>query len=418
MNLLLWLDRALASLDERSRKVLGKRLGLRSEPLTLVQIGDEMGLTRERVRQLEGYGFSALEAEATWFRELEKDLFQTLAARSWALSLLGAEEVDERLHGVGRRPSVLAYLLQKLGAERIFLVSVSDVFYLLDLPQANWDKWLSQSRKNLRSVSWAGWSESRCRDEVKAAKPEVLAATGDLLWQVLREQFGFDALSTSSALVPSTVEQAVRQVLAEAAEPVHYLEVCERVDSLMDKGVSQKSILNVVSRTGILLGRGVYGLPRHIRVNDAHRASVVESVEARMAKHESGRQWHAKELLEGLQMELGFVPGLDQYVLDVLLRKSSQLKRLGRLVWQLDTTEATIQERINIQQAVVDILREAASPMTTEAIYDRLVQRRGLGRHFQVQTSDEVQRLGQNLWGLSEWGKETPLLDLGPSAET
>lgn len=418
MNLLLWLDRALASLDERSRKVLGKRLGLRSEPLTLVQIGDEMGLTRERVRQLEGYGFSALEAEATWFRELEKDLFQTLAARSWALSLLGAEEVDERLHGVGRRPSVLAYLLQKLGAQRIFLVSVSDVFYLLDLPQANWDKWLSQSRKNLRSVSWAGWSESRCRDEVKAAKPEVLAATGDLLWQVLREQFGFDALSTSSALVPSTVEQAVRQVLAEAAEPVHYLEVCERVDSLMDKGVSQKSILNVVSRTGILLGRGVYGLPRHIRVNDAHRASVVESVEARMAKHESGRQWHAKELLEGLQMELGFVTGLDQYVLDVLLRKSSQLKRLGRLVWQLDTTEATIQERINIQQAVVDILREAASPMTTEAIYDRLVQRRGLGRHFQVQTSDEVQRLGQNLWGLSEWGKETPLLDLGPSAET
>ena len=418
MNLLLWLDRALASLDERSRKVLGKRLGLRSEPLTLVQIGDEMGLTRERVRQLEGYGFSALEAEATWFRELEEDLFQTLAARSWALSLLGAEEVDERLHGVGRRPSVLAYLLQKLGAQRIFLVSVSDVFYLLDLPQANWDKWLSQSRKNLRSVSWAGWSESRCRDEVIAAKPEVLAATGDLLWQVLREQFGFDALSTSSALVPSTVEQAVRQVLAEAAEPVHYLEVCERVDSLMDKGVSQKSILNVVSRTGILLGRGVYGLPRHIRVNDAHRASLVESVEARMAKHESGRQWHAKELLEGLQMELGFVPGLDQYVLDVLLRKSSQLKRLGRLVWQLDTTEATIQERINIQQAVVDILREAASPMTTEAIYDRLVQRRGLGRHFQVQTSDEVQRLGQNLWGLSEWGKETPLLDVGPSAET
>ncbi len=418
MNLLLWLEWALASLDVRSRKVLGKRLGLRSEPLTLVQIGDEMGLTRERVRQLEGYGFSALEAEATWFRELEEDLFQTLAARSWALSLLGAEEVDERLHGVGRRPSVLAYLLQKLGAQRIFLVSVSDVFYLLDLPQANWDKWLSQSRKNMRSVSWAGWSESRCRDEVMAAKPEVLAATGDLLWQVLREQFGFDALSTSSALVPSTVEQAVRQVLAEAAEPVHYLEVCERVDSLMDKGVRQKSILNVVSRTGILLGRGVYGLPRHIRVNDAHRARVVESVEARMAKHESGRQWHAKELLEGLQMELGFVPGLDQYVLDVLLRKSSQLKRLGRLVWQLDTTEATIQERINIQQAVVDILREAASPMTTEAIYDRLVQRRGLGRHFQVQTSDEVQSLGQNLWGLSEWGKETPLLDLGPSAET
>ncbi len=418
MNLLLWLERVLASLDERSRQVLGKRLGVRNEPLTLVQIGDQMGLTRERVRQLESCGLSALETEASWFRELELDLFQTLAARSRALSLLGAEEVEVRLLGVGRRPCVLAYLLRKLGPQRIFLVSVSEVIYLLDLPQTNWDKWLSQSRQNLRSVTWAGWSKSRCREEIIAARPEVLAATGDLIWQVLREQFGFDGLSASSLLVPSTVEQAVRQVLAEAPEPVHYLEVCERVDSLMGKGMSQKSTLNAVSRTGILLGRGVYGLPRHIRVKEDDRARVVASVEARMARHKSGRQWHAKELLEGIQMELGFVPGLDQYVLDILLRNSNQLKRLGRLVWQLDTAEAKKQERINIQQAVVDILRETESPMTTEAIYDRLVERRGLGRHFQVQPGDEIQRLGQNLWGLREWGEETPLLNLGPQAES
>ncbi len=48
------LDRALASLPERDRKVLELRYGLRGEePHTLEHIGRRLGLTRERVRQIE-----------------------------------------------------------------------------------------------------------------------------------------------------------------------------------------------------------------------------------------------------------------------------------------------------------------------------------------------------------------------------
>ena len=416
MNLLLWLETALASLERRPRQVIGQRMGLRGTPMTLVQIGEQMGLTRERVRQLEGQGFRALETEAVWFQELERDLFQRLATRSRSLSWLGAEELEERLHGMGRHPGKMAYLLQKLGSQRLFLVSVSHVHYLIDLPPAEWDRWLRRSRKNLRSMAWASGSESRCHAEVMAARPETLPATRDLLWQVLRDQFSLGGMSAALSLVPTTTEQAVRQILAETAEPLHLSEFHEQVNTLLAKKISPKSVQNAVARAGLLLGRGIYGGPRHIPVSAEDRARVVKAVEARMARRAPDRQWHVSELLEGLQIDLGFVPGLDKYVLDILLRESSQLQRLGRMVWQRDSADATLQARINIQRAVVDILRDTNQPMTADAIHDRLVQRRGVGQHFQVHPGNGVKRLGPNLWGLYEWEEPTPLFELDSAA--
>jgi RNA polymerase primary sigma factor len=58
------LRQALGSLDERERRVLELRFGLgedRGEQRSLEQIGRELGLTRERIRQLEASGMKRLE---------------------------------------------------------------------------------------------------------------------------------------------------------------------------------------------------------------------------------------------------------------------------------------------------------------------------------------------------------------------
>jgi RNA polymerase primary sigma factor len=55
--------RALAELPERERRVLELRFGLDGDPQTLEAIGKELGVTRERVRQLENDALARLEAE-------------------------------------------------------------------------------------------------------------------------------------------------------------------------------------------------------------------------------------------------------------------------------------------------------------------------------------------------------------------
>ncbi len=51
---------ALARLPERERRVLELHYGLAGRPLTLAAIGRELGLTRERARQLEAHALAAL----------------------------------------------------------------------------------------------------------------------------------------------------------------------------------------------------------------------------------------------------------------------------------------------------------------------------------------------------------------------
>jgi RNA polymerase primary sigma factor len=54
--------KALSALPERERRILELRFGFEGDPWTLEAIGAELGLTRERVRQLEGQALARLAA--------------------------------------------------------------------------------------------------------------------------------------------------------------------------------------------------------------------------------------------------------------------------------------------------------------------------------------------------------------------
>jgi RNA polymerase primary sigma factor len=55
--------RAIAALPERERRIIELRFGVGGEPKALEAIGKELGITRERVRQLEAQALSKLERE-------------------------------------------------------------------------------------------------------------------------------------------------------------------------------------------------------------------------------------------------------------------------------------------------------------------------------------------------------------------
>jgi len=58
------LERAVATLGEREREILELRFGLHgTDPITLQEIGDRMGLSRERVRQLEARALGRLRGQ-------------------------------------------------------------------------------------------------------------------------------------------------------------------------------------------------------------------------------------------------------------------------------------------------------------------------------------------------------------------
>lgn len=403
------LQEAMFVCDERETKVLELRMGLNGTKCTLDEIGNLMGVTRERVRQIESRAAKKIAALMhPWIERLEKGAQEALRGREEPLPLLGLEVVDPWFAGVGENERPLAYALRHFnGGREFFLVRIAGQTYFSAISQEGWEEALRKTKALLEDL--VKGEKSMPEDEARCLVASMLSGSGEdlrpLLWEECTKWAHFSKTPSGESRLASFgmgAERIVEAVLLESERPLHFEEIAKRCKA-RGRDIEARRAHNAAANIGILMAPGTYGLETHFPLSGEEVDLLVSEAENTIMENPA-RQWHADELTEILgEAGLDFGGRLNKYVLNHALKSSQALAYLGRMVWQVKGGARShgTAGRIDVWQAVAAALERNGCTMRTEEIRQALSKDRGLGIYsLAVLQSDPVIKVGEGTWGL------------------
>jgi hypothetical protein len=268
-------EQILASLADKEKAVITRRIGLVWERETLQEIGDTYGITRERVRQIED----------VWIKKIGRIM------RTSSLMLIQeAGEKILKLHGgVMTRDNLITAIIADVGVQWTLNMNIVDV-----LLQADFN--LQRSKPQLGTNTYFHFPEVS-KKFIEATHKEalkILKKRGDIietsaLYEMLKVslfgQFGkveimlidsvmdiyldlvkgeekFIGLEKWKILNPATLKDKAIYVLKKNKEPMHFLDIANSITEHFSEPVKVSTIHNELIRNAefVLIGRGIYVL--------------------------------------------------------------------------------------------------------------------------------------------------------------
>ena len=260
----------LATIDrEREREIIARRFGLFDRKETLEQIGEMLGITRERVRQLEKSVISKLKASGEQgslprITDFQIKLIETLQGmgETARISSLTAKLVADANKVEQARTAFLASLCPEL-----IVVTEDEHFYN------------SVAIKNSRDEKALKAAVAKIIDSIKKlAEPkeieEIALAAG------IEDAKQAEALATTSKQLatlsgrwglvkwpmvnPKNIRDKIYVILKEHGKHLHFNEIAEAIkdSEFKRKDVTTQAIHNelIKDKRFVLIGRGIYAL--------------------------------------------------------------------------------------------------------------------------------------------------------------
>lgn len=352
--------------DAVRRMVLTRRAGLGAPPETLQSIGEMLGISRERARQLENAALADLGRERSWLAEVRLRLDAVMRDGVVALEDLAD---DPWWAGIAAMPAALDYFCERLlgGAARV--VEVDERSYLARCSQAVFDEAAAELRKKASEVPLPTLM-STFRALADALIPTVGRFLADVAFERLRELLHIEGPEAApgggkEARVVgfgTTTAATLLAMLRASPTPMRVEEVTERLGRChMPDEV-------------LFLDRGVVGLEQHFPDFRGWMERLAPPALAVLQCEPPERQWLANEILEELRDSVDLPEWLDHWHLAALLRRSGRLRYLGRNRFALlDAPDE--QGRIQYRAELARILREHGEPMVREQVIAELGKR-------------------------------------------
>ncbi|WP_437986666.1 UvrD-helicase domain-containing protein [Sorangium sp. So ce117] len=347
--------------DAVRRMVFTRRAGLGAPSETLQSIGETLGVSRERARQLENAVLVDLGRERLWLGEIRRRFEAALNDGVAALDTLAE---DPWWTGIAAMPAALDYLGERLldGAMRV--VDVDERAYLGRCAQAVFDDAAAELRRKASEMPLPSpLSAFRAlADEHVSTLGKFLA---DVAFERLRERLHVEQAEDGAGEEPGAEARVLGFGAGTAAAVLAALRASPtpmRVEDLTER-LGRCNMPDEV----LFFDRGLVGLEQHFPDFRGWMDRVVPPVLEVLQREPPERQWLANEILDELAESVDLPEWLDHWHLAALLRKSGRMRYLGRNRFALlDAPDE--RGRIHYRDELVRILRDHGGPMVREDV--------------------------------------------------
>lgn len=327
----------LASIErEREREIIARRFGLFDRKETLEQIGELLGITRERVRQLEKSVMTRLRTashELPHITEVATALTETLTSlgQTARIATLGAELTAENSRTDQSRLAFLAELAPGIAA-----VSEDDNFYA------------AAGTENVHDTATIKKEVASLVDTIKKAGTPTEAKEMAKQAGLTSEQYATALASISKQLAtlngrwglvkwptvnPKNIRDKIYVILAENGKHMHFNEIAEAIKAsdFKRKDVTTQAIHNelIKDKRFVLIGRGIYAL-REWGYKKGTVADIISEV-----LREAGEPLHRDEIVKRV-LKSRFVK---ETTILLNLQSKNQFKRVAKATYQLAEAE-------------------------------------------------------------------------------
>lgn len=260
----------LESIDrEREREIVARRFGLFDRKETLEQIGELLGITRERVRQLEKSVVNRLRASAEagelpQTTEIEARISAYLRDNGGVARALALSEALTAENSKTDQSRIV--FLASLCPELITINETDDYYQAVALQSAGTEKAIKTAAANL-VVDIKKLGEPLTITEIAAktgAKDEKLVAGLASISKKLATLNGRWGLLKWPMVNPKNIRDKIYVILKENGKHLHFNEIAEAIkdSDFKRKDVTTQAIHNelIKDKRFVLVGRGIYAL--------------------------------------------------------------------------------------------------------------------------------------------------------------
>lgn len=322
--------------QEREREIITRRFGLYDRRETLEQIGELLGITRERVRQLEKailirLKIAAEEGKTEVVNTLEKTFVRTLSEMG---RVARVQDLADTLYGRATNQQERAHVafIATLAPGLTVIDENDNYFHAVGIAEyGDEKKYRAQIDDIVKTIKENGepMSLNQLHDKLNYEHPSHVSALASISKHLahLKDSWGLTKWPTVN---PKNIRDKIYVILSDNKKPLHFSAIAKAIkdSSFKRKDVTTQAIHNelIKDKRFVLIGRGIYALD-----NWGYSKGTVSDIIAKVLK-ESKEPLHRDEIVKRVLKSRQ----VKETTILLNLQSKPQFKRVAKATYTLD----------------------------------------------------------------------------------